>query len=332
MGVVLTSEIGVADLKTLLQEKRLRPKTIKIRDYQIAPANLESCPEMNRVRDLVKDIAPATAEPVPVATFARNVVEGANLAVKALTIQHASLPLAEDSIIHSGRFGNSALGEPKIKEAIIELFPEYQGVEQGMEFSLLHSADLLLGCEATPYWLEQVFYKATALKILELSIQHPGGPWLTAGRVVVPKLTTFALSHTRISAKDILAMIASSKDSLASIHLRQVTLHEDGSTWREVLLRIAEQYKALTSFSLAILRDETGGGLALDFREARNNQIPEECQLGLNLVEKGPPHNRRVTTASYDGPNAGHVLEILISLVQAGVPNDQDVVSRLHDD
>lgn len=322
MGTVITSEIAIVGLTTILRERKLCPKTIRIRDYRIAQVNLHLSPEMTHVRDLVKDSVQGTSDPGSVAAVARNLVDGAHLAMKSLIIRSASMPLPRSSVIHSSRFKDgletAVLGEPKISEAVIELSPEYQGRET--DFSMLRSAELLLGLEATSYWLEHLFYKATTLSVLALSIKSPWGPCLNA-KNVVPRLTDFSLSHTTISAAEILAMIISSKESLKDIRFRQVTLH-DGSTWHELLSFIASEQRALSSFSLAVLRENAKGHMAIDFKDMRNDSVIEEYLPGLSLIEKGSSHNRRITTLSYDGPNAGSVLGIISRHAQTGTCNE----------
>lgn len=170
-------------------------------------------------------------------------------------------------------------------------------------------AYLQLGQEAQSYWLQQIFYKASELKTLKLSITNSQDQQLQAG-MVVPKLTEFSLSGSRISAGDLLAMIGSSRESLAHITLQQVVVNL-GSTWREVLTFIAREYCALVSFTIAIIRETNGGGPAVDFREVRDEDIPEQCRAGLRLTPKGPDGNKRVTRLAYSGPDAGKVLEVI---------------------
>jgi hypothetical protein len=315
---VSTNLIDTMDLVAMLHEGRLCPRTIKIRDYQIAEVNFRLAPEMVALRDLIGISAPATAGPGSVAVFAKDVIEGGNLAVTSLAIQHASLPLAASSIIHSARFKDgpqtSVLGDPKIEEAIIELSPESQG--KGVGFSILRSAKLLLGNERTSYWLERIFYNATTLTTLDLSIQSPCSFRLDAGSVV-PELTDFTLANTTTSAEEIVAMIASSKKRLKNIGFHQVTLYE-GSTWSDVLTSISKDHQTLTSITLRVLREKGKGCLAVDFRDMKEAHVPEHCRSGLNLIEKGPSHNRRVTSLSYDGPNAGNVLGIMARHVRVG--------------
>jgi hypothetical protein len=159
------------------------------------------------------------------------------------------------------------------------------------------------------YWLQQIFYKATELKTLKLALRNPEHQHLEAG-IVVPKLTEFSLCNSRISAADLLAMMASSKESLTHITFQQVVLNH-GSTWREVLTSIAKEYRALVSFTLAIIRETDGGGPAVDFRDVKDEDIPEERRAGLNLTPKGPVGNKRITRLAYNGIDAGKVLEII---------------------
>jgi hypothetical protein len=117
-------------------------------------------------------------------------------------------------------------------------------------------------------------------------------------------------------------MTASSKESLSHVSFQQVVLNY-GSTWREVLMYIAKECHTLTSFALAILRETDDGGLAVDFREVRDEDIPERCRSGLKLTPKGPDGNKRVTKLAYSGIDAGKVLEIIAAM--GYVPESYDL-------
>jgi len=88
----------------------------------------------------------------------------------------------------------------------------------------------------------------------------------------------------------------------------------NGSIWREVLTSIAKEYSVLASFDLRILRETNDGDPAVDFRDVRDEDIPEECRAGLELIRKGPAGNKRVTRLSYNGIDAGKVLGIIARL------------------
>lgn len=311
-GIVISSEIGVAELSRILRENLLRPSTIILRDYRIEPINMLLCDEFARFRPLIRKISQATAEPVPLAALVRDVVMGANLDVRSLAFRCADSGYGEHSVLSSAdfrqRFPNGiSVGSPVVREVVIELDKTYEGGET--RFSRLRSADLQLGQEAQSYWLQQIFYKASELKALKLSLRNSQDQQIEAG-MVVPKLTEFSLSGSRISASDLLAMIASSKESLAHISFQQVVLHH-GSTWREVLTCIAKEYHALVSFTIAIIRETDGGGPAVDFREVRYEDVPEQCKAGLELTAKGPDGNKRVTRLAYNGTDAGRVLQVI---------------------
>lgn len=311
-GMVITSEVDVAELSRMLRRKLLRPSTIIIRDYHIEPINMLLCEEFARFRPLIRKTSQATAEPVPLASLVRDVVMGANLDVRSLAFQYADPGYGEHSVLSSAdfrqRFPNGiSVGSPVVREAVIEIDKTYDGAET--RFSRLCSANLQLGQEAQSYWLHQIFYNASELKTLELSLRNWQDQELKTG-TVVPKLTEISLSGSRISASDLLAMIGSSRESLAHIALQQVVLNH-GSTWREVLTFIAKEYRALVSFTIAIIRETDGGGPAVDFREVRDEDIPEQCKAGLKLTPKGPDGNKRVTRLAYSGFDAGKVLEVI---------------------
>ena len=314
-GIVISSEIGVAELSCMLRERLLCPSTIIIRNYRVDPINMLLCEEYARFRSLVRDILRSEAEPEPLAVLARDVVEGANLDVRSLVFHNVDPGYGEHSVLNTTEIRERypdgvSLASPLIREAALELNKSYRGGET--RSSRLRSADLQLGQEAQVYWLQQIFYKATELKTLKLSLRNSQDQQLEAG-MIVPELAEFSLHNSRISASDLLAMIASSKESLTHITFQQVVLNQ-GSTWREILTLIANEYRALTSFTLAIIRETNDGGPAVDFREVKDEDIPEECRAGLSLTPKGPAGNKRVTRLSYSGADAGKVLKIIAAI------------------
>lgn len=311
-GVVKSSEMGVADLSTILREGLLRPREIKVRDYQIESGSFLIGPEMGRIGSLIGEVSQSTAEPVPLAAFARDVIEGANLYIKSISFGTVDHDYGQNSVLNSSEFLEKhpnirSVGGPNITEAVIELSPADQ--DGGSRFSMLEYADLRLGHEGESYWLRKVFYEAKKLKTAKLSTRSTQDQQLEAERVV-PTLTSLSLHGGRLSAGDIRTMLASSKESLSNIDLRGVVLNE-GSTWREVLSFVAKEYQALKSFSLSILREGYGGGPAVDWRELVHDNVSERFRANLNLIEKGPPDNKRVTRLSYSGFDAGKMLEII---------------------
>ena len=311
-GMVISSELGVAELSRMLREKLLRPSTIIIRDYHIRPINMLLCEEFARFRSLIREISQDAAEPVPIAVLTRDIVEGANLDVRSLVFQYVDSGYGQHSVLISPVFrekfpNGTSVASPWTREALVKIDKAYDGEET--RFSRLHSADLQLGREAQSYWLQQIFYEASELKTLELALRNSEEQQLKA-RMVVPKLSKFSLRNSRISAGDILAMIGSSRESLTHITFQQVVLNH-GSTWREVLTSIAKEFRALASFTVAIVRETNGGGPAVDFREVRDEHIPEECRAGLKLTPRGPSGNKRVTRLTYSGADAGKVLEVI---------------------
>lgn len=323
-GMVITSEIGVAELGRMLRERLFCPSTIIIREYRIEPINMLLCEEFARFRPLIRTIPQAVAEPVPLAALARDAIEGANLDVLSLVFRHCDPGYGENSVLSSAaireRFPNGiSVGSPLVREAVIEADTAYLGGVT--RFSRLRSACVQLGQEAQFYWLQQIFYKATELRALKLSLEDSQDQQLEA-EMVVPNLTEFSLGSSRISANVLLAMIASSKESLAHITFLQVVL-DHGSTWREVLTSIAKEYHALTSFTLAIIREANGGGPAVDFRDFKDEDIPEQCRAGLTLTPKGPVGNKRVTRLAYSGIDAGKVLEIIAAM--GSVPDSYEL-------
>jgi hypothetical protein len=311
-GIVIANKIGIADLSQMLRERMLCPKTIEVVDYQIEPSTFLLEPEMARIRRLIGDSTPAAAEPVPLAALVRDIIDGANLDVESVSSEHVDSGWGENSALNSALFkeryphGMSIAG-PVVRRAEVKVSTAYQGEEK--RFSMLHDADLQLGCEATSYWVEQIFYKATGLKELKLLIKDPKDLNLDA-KMVVPAMTSFSLSGTSVSVNDLRAMLASSKKSLKQMNLSGNALKQ-GSTWREILSFIAQEYQALESFRLGVLREVGSGGPAVDFRKAKTDPALDQYAGGLQLREVGRAGNKRVTRLAYNGVDAGKVLEIV---------------------
>jgi hypothetical protein len=314
-GVVVASEIGITELKQILRTKLLCPRTIIIRDYRIDHTNMLLCEEYADFRNLVRKIPQYAAEPQPLAVLVRDVVDGANLNIESIVFQNVDTGHGIHSVLNSTRYrekypGCGSVGSPQAREAIILVDPAYQG--ESTQVSMLRSANIKLGRGVKSYWLEQIFYGATQLKTLKLTLRTSEDQQLDAEKVV-PSLEDFSLCHTWISGDDLLAMIVSSKGSLAHVTLLQVVLNH-GSTWREVLTTIAKECRALESFKLCILRETDDGAPAVDFREVNDDNMPEQYRAGLNLDARGPVGNKRSTRLSYSGVDAEKVLAIIAAI------------------
>lgn len=302
-GKVDTSQIGLADLTQMLRARLLQPTMIKIRDHRPNEGNLDYLsffPELDHLQPLMRPSPSSNSTP----HMARDLLDGVNVALTSLAI----LPADSGSLIAGEPFWAymSMIGNPDIGEAVLGLSYEVQG--QTMNMSILPSATLSLDEGAASYWLEKVFYEATALKSLELQLPNLEAVSLTAEKVI-PALACLKLRGAySTSTQQILAMIASSKDSLTNIDFRQVGLSND-STWQEVLSTIARDYQALVKFTLRVLRENATGSPALDFHKLNRDDIPPECRDGLILDERGP--EMRLVRVSYDGPKAGTMLQIL---------------------
>lgn len=319
---------GIVDLGYLLRERLLRLTRIHVKDYHITQDKFLLGPDMARLREMIQ-VASPTAEHVPsvrVDGLAKIIVEHSNVAVTSLEIRSVDIgffpPVSWDPLV--SKLGWSVhLACPRAEEATIELSENYDGKET--TFSMLRSTDILVEHDSAAYWLEQIFYESPNLETLSLNFRKSLCPQLAPDRVV-PKLRKFSMSHiqTTISAQDILAMLASSKESLTHLDLCSINL--TGGSWRTVLSLLAAEYRSLTSFKLGFLREEKGvvSGekkpcfCTLDFGDARD-RVPEAYLQSLNLIEKPRRPHRPVGTVTYDGSNAGPVLHIL---AEQGKPGD----------
>ena len=308
-GRVITSEIGIERLTRMLRTRQLRPKMIKIRDYQATNSNFPSDPDRGEreavyARDLIRARAPSGTAPASVAVMARDLVRDAAVSITSLSIGHVEWPIGEEReqyMLIANPVETISVGSPIVAEAMFLLSPHFEGQET--DFSLLREAGLNLACQdAASYWLDQMFYKAPALRAIQLAVSPPCTSSLTAS-MVVPRFTKFELSRRSTSAEQILAMLACSRETLTRISLRSISLDE--STWEEFLSLIAREFRALTSFDLMGL---TGHGNRLDFHKAPEH-IPREFEAGVSFRAKAP--ERRVMGMKYNGPNAAKFLGVL---------------------
>lgn len=327
-GIVTAGELdaGIFDLTQLLRERLLRPTRIRVRDYHIDQGNFPLCPEMERIRELTQ-VASSTAKDaisVRVDGLAKSIIERSNLAVTSMKMRSVDIgpipPVSWDSLA-SKLGGTISLACPRAEEATIKLIKDFK--DQETTFSMLRWADILVEHDAATYWLDQVFYRSPNLETLSLTVQQQSpGPWLALDRVV-PTLREFTLSQiqTSISMQDLLAMLASSKESLTHLDL---SIKLTGGSWRDFLTLLADEYRNLTSFSLNHLREEgvipgkeEPSSYMLDFGDARDH-IPEAYRQGLSLIEKSRCPHKPVGSLTYDGPHAAPVLRVLASKGKPG--------------
>lgn len=306
-GWVVTSEFGIADLAQMLNRRRLCPRVINISDHRPMRHNfnyLSFFPELTHLRGSIRDCSITSTEtPRSEASIARDLIEGADVAITSVTIKHIEQEHASATTAFD-EFTNSRWS-PAIKEAVFQL--TYGVKAQSTDFSLLHSAHLCLEQGAKSYWLEKVFYEAKGLNDLTLVVYGQWNPSILASRVI-PRLSEFTLRGATISAEQLLALLVVSKETLTHICFRAVELHER-STWHEVLSFIANEYSALTSFTLIGLREEVNSHSSIDFHKLDQTNIPEECRPGLRMEVRRP--EKRTVRVFYNGPSAGMLLTIL---------------------
>jgi len=178
-----------------------------------------------------------------------------------------------------------------------------------MKLSLLRSVEL----KAAPFWLEQSLYHAPNLENIKLNSLKSLDMMLYAGKPIL-KLEKVALTAGTLHAHTILTLLANSKHSLHSIYLKMITLRH-GSSWRELLVDLANEFTELTSFQLIFPREQgdeaRSYGDSVSFIGFGPHNVPEACRAGLTLKERGPAHMRRLTWVLYEGPSAGLVLKSL---------------------
>ncbi|PQE24864.1 Ribosomal S8 protein [Rutstroemia sp. NJR-2017a BVV2] len=274
-GQVAAEALGVGLLKSMFATKQLRPDRIEIRDKrtQLEPSD------------------PETA-----ALFARNILDGADLAIKAFSVRT--------------EWGTTTI-------IVAELSPEHQG--QGTGLSILHSAQLCLRRrrKLDSYWANQIFFHALALKELSLSFWQPPRGIVYMGEPLIMehpsllKLEKLDISGARLSMQNVMAILGKSEQSLKGISFRVTTLVTD-STWRELLTRIANGFPQLTWFRIGSVGQGPIGQFQVTFRGLENESVVgKPYRSGLRLVQRGPVDNRRIPGVEYEGPHANHVLRIV---------------------
>ena len=315
--------VGISILARILRKGLLRLTQITIRDYRICDINLRLSPETDQIREMINVELPDSAETVSIMSLAGDLVDCGNLKITSLKVGWGHAPSGDLSTLfednaHRCYEGVSSLCSPSVREVSFELSESFDN--QGLPSSKLRTADVALDSGAAPYWLEQLFYNATKLETLKLYVRDflSSGSCLDAVRVV-PRLAEVKLSGTALSAEDLLAMLAASKESLTRIRFSDVRLVGD-SSWREVFPKIARGYPNLVSFSLGRNFEDGLGDMAIKFPGIKTC-IPEEHRPGLKLLEKGRVWNRRMFSVDYEGPHAGKILENLALVVAPGTPD-----------
>lgn len=211
------------------------------------------------------------------------------------------------------------IDSPHVSELEMELAVDSNNEEP--QSSNLRTVDVRLHADAASYWLERFFYNSTRLSTVSSRIRDSStsSSWLDPERVV-PKLTRFELLASVLTAEDLLAMLAASKESLAELRLRGLTFVGQ-STWRNVLPIISTNFQNSVCLNIARLYEDGIGYVAIDFPGLKTC-VPEGYPPGLELLEKRHVYNRRMASIEYKGLDAGKILEHLALCVAAGTPND----------
>ncbi|PMD16940.1 hypothetical protein NA56DRAFT_648964 [Hyaloscypha hepaticicola] len=272
-GQVAAEALGVGLLKAMLAAQQLRPDRLEIRD---------------------KRSTRACSDPETAAILARNILDGADLAVTAFILRKE---FAMTTVITA------------------ELSAEHQG--QGTGFSILRKADLCLrqNLNLNSYWADQILLHAPALKELSLSFwkpcHMPHTPAFVLENKAWPVLEKLEVCGAMLSAPSIMAILSKSEQSLTGISFRLTTLGKN-STWAELLSRIGNEFPHLTWFKLTYLSEGPTAEFRINFLDLeKDSVISEPYRTGLKMLKKGPAGNKRIPVVEYRGPDATHVLRIV---------------------
>lgn len=304
-GTVLSNQIEVISLKSMLENKRLCPKTIRVRDYRINNANFELCPKTTRIRDYrIGGGTPTVQDFEPAAALARDISDGLDIAIVFLDMHTSQVQLSEKSILSSSSLApEGSLGGPQISDVVIRLSPEHQG--KGVGFSLLRSVRL----RVVPYWLEQVLERTLNLESFEIPAAR-SSMTILAPSTYYPSLNKLSIQSLKTHPRMVSAVLANSKHSLTNISFVGTKLVQD-SRWTELLSSIGNDFPNLTHFHIQFVRQGDAPSSAITFLGFGEDRLMEQYMPGLELVERGPSSDRRLTRIIYHGPDAGTVLQSL---------------------
>ncbi|KAH8688691.1 hypothetical protein BGW36DRAFT_392039 [Talaromyces proteolyticus] len=273
-GQVVAEALGVGLLKSMLAARQLCPDRLEIRDK-------------HTIRE--------RSDPETAAILARNILDGADLAVTDFVLRKES---AMTTFIAA------------------ELSTEHQG--QGTKFSILRKAEICLShnLNSNSYWADQILLHAPVLKELSLSFSQPSHmphtPSFILHNTTLPALEKLEISMASLSVPTIMTILSKSKQSLTGIKFRLTTL-VNNSTWAELLNRICNEFPNLTWFELTNLSEGPNGGLRITFLGLeKDSVVGEPYKNGLKLGLKSPVGgNKRIPWVEYGGPDANHVLRIV---------------------
>ncbi|TVY42248.1 hypothetical protein LSUB1_G004071 [Lachnellula subtilissima] len=276
-GRVVAEALGVELLKAMLASQQLRPDRLEIRDKRSEYA------------------ANAPLDPETAAILARNILDGADLAITAVTLRALS---AYETMIAT------------------ELSVEHQG--QGIGFSLVRKADLCFTKILNPYsyWADRILLHGPALKELSLSVSQPSTtphlPPFISNNTVWPALEKFELSMSRLPISTIMAILSNSQQSLTGISFVLMTLGE-GPTWADVLSRIANEFPHLTWFELTNISEGHNSERRINFMSLLDKDLmaSEPYKSGLKMKQRGTGDYKHIARVQYEGPSASHVLGIV---------------------
>jgi hypothetical protein len=273
------------------KDRVVQSREIGIMDLRGMLIDLKFRPQIITIRDFHG--GNVGCDPQPCAALARDLLEDVGMAVKSFAFRR-----------DANSYG--AL------EMTLNFFPEDQGQNVGM--AKLQSAQFILTRNFGSYWQEQVLGAADPfnLTIAYAEPQPDVDAPFTVG-TLAPKLTSLELVRREVSVKAVLDLISNSQKCLQSISFHMVRLVDDTS-WRPLLLQIADEFCGLSSFKLGLLSIASRKTPSVKF-QIRKDSVAEQDREGLEITERGPENERRVVAVRYNGQNARGVLQVVAESV-----------------
>ena len=277
VGDIDIDKTGVAILQYILGTCQLLPDELIICDFNDRRGNSCSKHEL-------------------CATLARHIFLDSKLAIASLRIER--------------RRGSYRV------EAVARLISEYQGQDLGL--TMLKKAKLRLACEEeSSYWIKHLLLHAPAVEELYLymTCMCTACETNTALQSCKPsfQLKILHLDHMNVAEIPIFNLLSNSKNTLASLTLRDVKMYPDieASNWTPLLEKIAKEYSKITRWKIQLRLSRSGVIDKIFFPGFGKDCLEEEDRGGLTILHDGEEGG--AAFVRYNGPGAARALHTMAS-------------------